>query len=844
MHRPFCRRILLPALIAVGALRAPAQLSTGTITGTIGAWRPEEAATVLVRLQEAGTGTIVQETAPGQAGTFTFRNVPFATYAVNIVERNSILMSRTVRVHSTVPCTVAFDTLKEYSLGEITVESPAGVLPSVSPRTTTHSLYTTATIADLPTVSAGKTIEAILLNTPGVVPDEDGRMHVRGEDAQLQYVVNGIPITGNLTRVYSSLFNASIVKSVDIQTGGLNAEYGVATSGVISVTTRSGFDRPLFGRVAGLAGSFGHREAVAEAGGTIDGNTAIYLAGSTGSTDRYLDPITSGAPNHDGGTTQSYFGSVSTLFGASADFTLLGMYNRTKFEVPNQLVKTPAQDQRQTLNDYLLGARVNVSVNPASVLSGMLFTRRSQAEVTSGGLGRIASPADSQKAVAENEKFFVGGKRTYTTSGGQIEFSSRTDWFDLPNTFKAGIDAEIFPVSEFFTFAVTNPALSNPDTVGGDDRYLPYDITRGGSPFVVDQAKTGRRFSGFVQDELQSGAWTLSLGLRFDSFTLKETESALSPRAAASYSLSDDLVLRASYNRIVMQAPVENFLVSSSDEARALAGTEQGSVPTSVRSEKSHVFELGGAYRLNPWLDFDLSGYAKVIDDFLVKVELGNSGVIFPVNLKQGIVAGGELRMRLREWNNLSGFLSVGTCVSRGMVPEDGSTPFAAGLVLGEEGEAYSNPFKGEDSFPTEHNQLLTAAFGVTYRHPGGAFATVGGRLDSGLPFDLTGPNGEALNEEQSRAELIRRGYTQEVIDLLELAPETAGSPDRSVAPHAVFDATVGYDLLPAAGFPLSLSVTVLNLFDTLYLYKFESTFGGTHFGVPRTVVGRVELRY
>ena len=177
-------------------------------------------------------------------------------------------------------------------------------------------------------------------------------------------------------------------------------------------------------------------------------------------------------------------------------------------------------------------------------------------------------------------------------------------------------------------------------------------------------------------------------------------------------------------------------------------------------------------------------------------------------------------------------------------MPDDGSTPFAAGLVLGEEGESYSNPFKGEDSFPTEHNQLLTAAFGITYQHPVGLFATIGGRFDSGLPFDLTGPQGQALDEVQSRQELLRRGYTNEVINLLELAPETGGSPDRSVAPHATFDATVGYDLAQISKLPLKFSVTVLNVFDTLYLYKFESTFGGTHFGIPRTVVGKLELIY
>lgn len=836
--------VLMAAYGTILPMLSFAQLSSGTVNGIIRGWHPEEVATITVNLWEATTATLVDDVVPSESGTFTFRTVPFASYNVNVVEHDVILMQKHVNINSAVPVTITFDSLREYTLGEITVEGTSANAVGTGERTVTHSFYTLATIEQLPTSSSNKAMESILLNTPGVVPDEDGRLHIRGEDAQLQYVVDGIPITGNLTRVYSSLFNAALIKSVDIQTGALDAAFGVATSGVIAVTTKSGFDHPIFAHAAGSVGSFNSREGLVEAGGNINGRTALYVAASKTASDRYLDPITSGGPNHDDGDAQSFFGGASTLLNDNVDVNLLGMYNKTKFSVPNQLHRTPSQDQRQVLDDYLIGGRVNAQLHESSFLSGMVYTRRSRAKVTSGGLMLISSPADSQKAVAENEKFFIGGNRKYTTTGGQLEFSSRTDWFSVPNNFRVGVGGDVFPVSEFFTFAVTNPSISDTGTVGGDDRYLAYDITKGGTPFLVNQSKTGNRFSGYIQDEVQSGQWTFNLGVRFDVFKLIETESAVSPRVAAAYSMSDDLVLRASYNRIVMQAPIENYLVSSSAEAKALVGSEQGSVPTNVKSEKSHVIELGGAYQLNRHVDFDFSGYTKLIDDFIVKVELGNSGVIFPVNLKKGLVAGGELRVRLRDWNSLSGFLSFSTCVSRGLTPDDGSTPFAAGLVLGEEGESYSNPFKGEDGFPTEHNQLMTAAFGITYRHPSGLFGTIGGRFDSGLPFDLTGPQGEALDEAQSRAELQRRGYTDEVIDLLELAPETAGSPDRSVAPHAIFDAAVGYDLHAISTLPLKVTVTVLNVFDALYLYKFESTFGGTHFGVPRTVVARIDLNY
>ncbi len=69
------------------------------------------------------------------------------------------------------------------------------------------------------------------------------------------------------------------------------------------------------------------------------------------------------------------------------------------------------------------------------------------------------------------------------------------------------------------------------------------------------------------------------------------------------------------------------------------------------------------------------------------------------------------------------------------------------------------------------------------------------------------------------------------------------GSPDRAVAPNAVIDASVGCDFSCFSSLPLKLSVTVLNVLNTPYLYRFESTFGGTHFGVPRTITARLDVR-
>lgn len=829
----------LLSITSIGLTSLRAQQNTGSINGEV----KEEGETPrgeYIDIIEVTTGTLLQQVEVANH-KFVVHDIPFGTYLLRALIDTTEITHSTVVVNSTVPFDITLEPLKEYHAPkEVIVEATAVDESRIGP----HTIFSAATIDRLPAISNAKKMEAVLLNTPGIIPDEDGRMHMRGEDAQLQYVIDGIPITTNQTRVYNSLFNADLIKSIDIQRGGLNPEYGVATSGVLTVTTKSGFDEPWFGHALQQWASFGTRETGLDFGGNFGGVVALYGAYSTSQSSRYLDPISGFDPIHDDANGSNYFGKLDFLLGKSIDLEVLGSYNKTRYAIPNTgfsypvytdptILRVKDQDQRQDLDDYLAGAKLDYEINEATLGSVSFYHHHQHGTATSGGLMKLNNAIDDSVAIAQNEKFFIGGEHTIDVTGGQLELSNRADWAGTTHNLKFGVCGEVYPLKEFFTFAVTNPALS--DTAqDGDRRFLPYDLTKGGSPFLVDQSKTGKRYSAYAQDMFTSGKWTVSGGLRFDMFDLFDQESGLSPRLGVTYAVSDAFRLRASYNRIIMQAPLENILVSSSSQAVLLTQQDTIATPPTVRSEKEHVFELGGSYRVNENLDFDLAGYGKLIDDFIVKTELGNSGIIFPVNLKQGLVVGGELQARLRGWNNLSGLLSVGTCVSKGIVPSDGSSPIAAGLILGEEGYFYGHPWSGEDMFNTEHNQLMTASFALTYDHPIGISATLGGRFDSGLPFDLADANGVGLSVDASRAELKRRGYSDDVIDLLDLNSEAPGSPDKSTAPHVTFDASVSLDLTKIGIAPLMVTGSIINILDTPYLYKFESSFGGTHFGQPR----------
>jgi hypothetical protein len=57
-------------------------------------------------------------------------------------------------------------------------------------------------------------------------------------------------------------------------------------------------------------------------------------------------------------------------------------------------------------------------------------------------------------------------------------------------------------------------------------------------------------------------------------------------------------------------------------------------------------------------------------------------------------------------------------------------------------------------------------------------------------------------------------------------------------------DLGIGFDAFKVRHVPLRARVTIVNLFDTVALYNFLSTFAGTHFVTPRSVQFELTVRF
>ncbi|MDP8205500.1 MAG: TonB-dependent receptor [Candidatus Electryonea clarkiae] len=90
--------------------------------------------------------------------------------------------------------------------------------------------------------SAVEDVTALITSLPGIKLDEEGKIHIRGgRETEARFVVDGMdsrdPITGEILPLNLSAMN---IQEISILTGGMSAEYGQATSGVITITTPEG----------------------------------------------------------------------------------------------------------------------------------------------------------------------------------------------------------------------------------------------------------------------------------------------------------------------------------------------------------------------------------------------------------------------------------------------------------------------------------------------------------------------------------------------------------------------------------------------------------------------------
>src|SRR5262245_37879717 len=630
------------------------------------------------------------------------------------------------------------------------------------------------------TTLPGRSLADVVNTEPGWLLEANGILHPRGSEYQVQYVIDGLPVTDNRSLSFAPELDADDVHSMSILTGGYPAEYGRKLGGVIEVVTAANPREGLHGSAAASVGSF----ATASGGGSVQygwSRTLLGISGRAAHSDRYLDP-----PVEENFTNTGRGLNAAMQFEREfSDADRLGVvirHGQSSFLVPNERVQEDAGQRQDRTSHDTTGVFSYQRVVSPSVVADL------RAMVRSVGAGLSSNAASMPIAPFQDRGF----SETYV-KGTVAGHAGRHEW-------KAGVDANFGSVREEFSYSLTDATRFDPSTP---------------STFSFSGQGTDREQAAFVQDQLRLGAWTINAGLRWDHYSLLVREHEVSPRVAVAWSWPNaDLVLRASYDRSFQTPAIENLLLASSSTLDSLNDTV---VRLPVAPSLGHFFEGGLSKRLFSAARVDVTQYERRTRDFADDDVLLNTGVSFPIAFDHAEIHGTELKLEIPRWGTWSGFASYSYMRGTGYLPITG------GMFLGDDADV---ALASTTAFPISQDQRHTIRGRVAYRLSDRAWVATAASYGSGLPVEFAGDPAEAL--ELYGARIVRE------VDF------EAGR----VRPSASLDAACSVILFQTERRQVRLQANVTNLTDRLNVINFAGLFSGTALAPPRSFGLRVHVEF
>jgi TonB-dependent receptor-like protein len=630
------------------------------------------------------------------------------------------------------------------------------------------------------TTLPGRSLADVVNTEPGWLLEANGILHPRGSEYQVQYVVDGLPVTDNRSPSFAPELNPDDVHSMSILTGGYPAEYGRKLGGVIEVVTAGNPREGVHGSAVASAGSF----ATVNGGGAVQygrARTLVGVSGSAAHTDRYLDP-----PVEENFTNTGTGSNVAIQFEREfSDADRLGVvirHGQSSFLVPNERIQEEARQQQQRSSHDTTGVFSFQRVVSSSVVAD------GRGMVRTVGAGLSSNDFSTPIAAFQDRGFSeIYVKGTVTGHVG-------------PHEWKTGVDANFGSVREAFSYALTDPTLFDPST--------PPTFSLSGRGTVREQA-------AFVQDQLRLGAWTINAGLRWDHYRLLVQEQAVSPRVGVAWSWPRaDLVLRASYDRAFQTPAIENLLLASSSTLDSVNDTV---VRLPVRPSLGHFFEAGLSKRLFSVARIDVTQYERRMKDSADDDVLLNTGVSFPTAFDRAETHGTEFKLAIPRWGACSGFASYSYMRGTGFLPITG------GLLLG--GDAAS-ALTSTNTFPITQDQRHTMRGRVAYQLSDRAWVAMAASYGSGLPVEFAGDPAQA-----------REQYGPRIINQVDF---DAGR----VRPSLSFDSAFSLILFKTERQQVRVQANVVNLTDRLNVINFAGLFSGTALAPPRSFGVRVNVEF
>jgi len=549
----------------------------------------------------------------------------------------------------------------------------------------------------------GRSVQDLVNSQPGWLYEGNAVLHPRGSEYQIQFVLDGIPFTGNRSPSFGPEIEADDLDSVSIYTAGIPAEYGRKMGGVVELNTRRETADGLHGQVVLSGGSYETGSSFAQMQ-DLKGRNSFGVSASGSMSDHYLNPV---VPENytNRGTTADFSVNYERDLRQSDRLSLAVRHELSRFEIPNELVQEQAGQLQTGDNFETLGTvRYQHICSPDSLVTFAGMVRDNANDLYSN---QASTPIIATQHNGFREGYF---KAAYSWRHGNHEL-------------KAGIETDTAILHENFSYSITDPAQFDSGTPTSPTPFLASD--------------TDFEPSAFVEDLIRLGKWTVSAGLRWDHYQLLLNQSAFSPRISVGRSLpSLNMVLHASLDRAFQTPSFENILITSSQWINQI---DPSVLHLPVQPSKGTYYEGGLSEAVKKRMSVDVNLYRRDVRNYADDDQLLNTGVSYPIAFDKSVIYGAEAKLTLVRLGQLSGFASYSYMVGNAWFPVTG------GLFLGDDAIAALHRTTGH--FPDSQDQRNTLRTRFQYQAASRIWLAGGATYGSGLPFAFEGDQATALAE-------------------------------------------------------------------------------------------------
>jgi outer membrane receptor protein involved in Fe transport len=531
----------------------------------------------------------------------------------------------------------------------------------------------------------------VLLQAPGVTQDSSsaGGIHVREQMGNVQYRVNGIVLPEGATLfAQGGGLSPRLASSITLLTGALPAEYGLRTTGIFDIQTKSGAFDPG-GYIGMYGGSHNWIQPSAEYRGTV-GRLNYFVTGDYLENSIGISPATPGGAIHDDTQQGHAFGYFEFILDSSSKISAIAGGFAGRFQIPTRPGVTPVftvngvsefdstkLDENQREENYFLVLSYFKKAGDLN-LQVATFARYSKMSFRPDDLGDLLFNGIAQRV-----------DRSSIATGMQVD---ATYVLTPSHTVSAGV----YLAAEITSVQSTSSVLPAAGGVPTSDQ-----------PFSIfdSRGKTGYTYSVYLQD-----AWkvvptvTVNGGLRLDGLEAFTSEWQLSPRLNVAWEPTKVTSLHAGYARYF--TPPRQEFVSTTSIAKFNNTTAEASVPinSTVRAERAHYVDAGVTQQIIPGLKVGLDGYYKYSQYHLDEGQFGAPTFLTPFNYHTAINYGVELTASYTV-GGFSGYgnLAAGQQVAKGIV--------SAQALFDADDLAYIH----QHYIVTDHSQQITASAGLSY---------------------------------------------------------------------------------------------------------------------------------